>query len=91
MTTRPFPIVTLLAILGEDEGKIVCNRITGTGRWSIDHELVFEYENTLYQTSYSVGATEMQNEGPWEYARDPVECVEVEAYEKIVIDYRPVQ
>lgn len=47
-------------------------------RWSIQHRIVFmDTDGTYWQTEYSVGATEMQHEGPWEWV-DEVTAVEVE-------------
>ena len=63
--------------------------ITGRSRWSIHYRLVFGHGGKLYRTSYSIGATEMQDEQAFEY-RDEYECDEVEAYEKTVTAYRPV-
>lgn len=53
------------------------DKIIDTSRWSIHHEIVFEHQGKFYQTEYSEGATEMQDESPWEYD-DEVDCVEVE-------------
>lgn len=57
--------------------------IVDTSRWSIQHEIIFEYEGKFYRTYYSVGATEMQDERPWEYD-DTVECTEVEIKQVLV-------
>lgn len=46
-------------------------------RWSIIYEIIFEYEGKFYSTHYSGGATECQDEQPWEFEEE-VECVEVE-------------
>ena len=54
-----------------------------TSRWSIHYSIVFAHEGKFYKTSYSVGATESQDESPWEY-QDEVECTEVEAKEVTV-------
>lgn len=51
--------------------------------WSIYHEIVFEYDGQYYKTNYSVGATEYQDESPWEYD-DEIECIEVEEKEVLV-------
>lgn len=75
-------------VLGSDD--VVRDEIVGTRRWSIDHEIIFKHEGKLYRTNYSVGATESQDEGPWEYETNGVECTEVEAFEKSVTDYRDV-
>jgi hypothetical protein len=66
------------------------NRIIDNSRWSISHEIIFEHEGKFYQTYYSVGATEQQDESPWEY-EDEVECVEVQQVEKVVKVWEPVQ
>ncbi|ODA08253.1 hypothetical protein [Paenibacillus polymyxa] len=63
--------------------------ITDTSRWSIHHEIVFEHEGKFYQTYYSEGATEMQDESPWEYEED-VDCDEVELKEVKVMKWVPV-
>ena len=61
----------------------IVDRIINTTRWSIVHEIVFEDNGKFYQTTYSEGATEMQDERPWEY-EDEVECEEVELREEKV-------
>lgn len=60
--------------------RAITNKIIDTSRWSIIHEIVFEDNNKFYQTTYSVGATECQDESPWEYD-DIIECDEVELRE----------
>jgi hypothetical protein len=57
--------------------------VTDNSRWSIQHEIIFEYEGKFYSASYSVGATEMQDESPWEY-EDEVKCYEVEKKQVMV-------
>lgn len=59
------------------------NDIVDIGRWSINHEIVFAHNGKFYRTYYSEGATEMQEERPWEYEQE-VECYEVELVEKLV-------
>ena len=61
----------------------IVDRIIDTTRWSIVHEIIFEDNGKFYQTTYSEGATEMQDERPWEY-EDEVECEEVELREEKV-------
>lgn len=65
------------------------DEVVDNSRWSIQHEIIFEYEGKFYRTSYSVGATEQQDEGPWEYD-DTVECTEVEQKEVLVKQWVPV-
>ena len=69
----------------------VVDELVSTSRWSIQHYLVFKHEDKFYETHYSTGATENQDEGPWEYEDDPIECQEVEAYQKTVTAYRAVK
>lgn len=69
---------------------VVSDVITGQGRWSTYHEVVFIDGDALWRTSYSVGSTEVQDEEPWEYLA-AVECVEVAPVEKIVTVYEEVQ
>lgn len=52
------------------------DEVVGNSRWSVQHSIIFEYQGKFYSTSYSVGATEMQDERPWEY-EDTVDCYEV--------------
>ena len=59
------------------------DKVVDNTRWSVIHEIIFEHEGKFYRTSYSVGATEEQDEGPWEYD-DEVECTEVHEVEKVV-------
>ena len=57
--------------------------IIDQGRWSIYHKIIFEYNGKHYKTHYSVGATELQEERPWEYKKE-IECTEVELKEVTV-------
>lgn len=70
--------------------KIVQNRITRHRRWSIDHTIVFEKDGKFYQSSYSVGATESQDESPYEYNDDEIECPEVIPVQEMVTVYKLV-
>lgn len=42
-------------------------------------------------TTYSVGATEMQEERPWEFDGDEIVCTEVEPKEVTVVTWIPVK
>lgn len=56
----------------------ISDEIVGTSRWSVQHEVIFKWKDGKnYKTHYSVGATEQQDESPWEYETE-VNCVEVE-------------
>lgn len=77
--------------ISEDESfEIISDEISDTTRWSELHDLVFMHNGKLYETDYSCGLTEMQDESPFEYADDEIECPEVEAYEKTVTAYRRI-
>ncbi|MEH7552848.1 hypothetical protein [Bacillus altitudinis] len=61
----------------------VLKEIVETSRWSIHYRIVFAYQDKFYETTYKEGATELQEESPWEYD-DQVECFEVELKEVMV-------
>lgn len=91
MTTRKFPKQYLRDILWDDTPGKVEDKITGTGRWSVYHSMVFKAEDGLhYETEYSEGATEQQDETPFEYDDDEIECVQVEQAEKTVLVWQAV-
>lgn len=62
--------------------KCVLKEIVGHSRWSVVYRIIFEYQSKFYENFYSVGATEQQDEGPWEYEEE-VECMEVHQVEKL--------
>lgn len=71
--------------------KIVENEIIGNRRWSIDYQLVIKEIATgkYYMDTYSVGATESQDESAWEYSEP--NFVEVEPFQETVTKYRKVK
>ncbi len=76
-------------VLYNPQATILRNVMSDQSRWSTSYDLVFLHEGKTYETYYSRGSTEQQDEGPWEN-EDEVECFEVEAYTKTVTDYRRV-
>jgi hypothetical protein len=79
-----------------DDGKYptahaVMNELEGTSRWSTHHRLIFEVDGKTYESFYRQGATEQQDEAPYENDFDEIECIQVEPYERTVIAYRPVK
>lgn len=92
---QTFAKETLIDLLADDsdEYQIVSDEIVENSRWSILHELIFKSrdEEKFFRTSYSVGATEQQDEYPFEYADEEIECDVVEPVEKTVIVYRRVK
>lgn len=92
--TRKFPKEDLKELVGwgDPEGyEEISSDILYTSRWSIHYDLVFKYEDKFYNTSFSRGATESQDERPFEYAENEIECVQVEPTEKTIIVYVPVK
>ena len=67
----------------------IVDRIIDTTRWSIIHEIVFADKGKFYMTIYSEGATECQDERPWEFD-DEIECEEVELREVKIKKWVPV-
>ena len=66
-------------------------QVTGKSRWSIQKEGVFLHKpsNKHYEFYWQVGATEMQDEQPFEYEKE-VHPVEVELKEIVVQKWVPV-
>lgn len=91
---RMFTREQLLSFLQEDEedGTAVVNQLVESTRWSLIYKFIFKFifkfEGKYYETSYLRGATEYQDEQPWQNKKE-VECTEVEPYTRMVIDYRP--
>ena len=56
---------------------LVEDEIVDTSRWSEIRYLVFTDGEKHYGISYSKGLTEMQDERPFQYEPDEIECKEV--------------
>lgn len=80
---------TLQDLVGDavDGYEIIYDKIDGNSRWSIIHEMVFKFDGKFYMTSYSVGATECQDESPYEFDDDEIECKEVFQKQKTITVY----
>lgn len=74
---------------GEFLPELIEDKITGTSRWSIQHSVVFKLEERFWRTQYQVGATEYQDEQPFEYV-DDVPCQEVAPIDKTITVWVPV-
>jgi len=87
------PKETLLQILDRehDTAEVISDEIVDSSRWSNHYELIFKLDDKFYRTSYSVGATESQDEGPWEYEEGEIDCTLVEPREVTVIKYVAVK
>lgn len=86
-----FPTEDLKEMLWGDHDRsvyeVMRDEMVDTGRWSIYYRLVFKYQDKYYAVGYGRGATECQDEQPFENEGDTVECDEVQRVEKVVIDY----
>lgn len=88
----------LQEIVGEyaqqERFEVVQNVISDHGRWSIYYDCIIKDKETgkFYDASYSQGATESQNEYPFDIDETDedgnIELDEVEPYEEIVTRYR---
>jgi hypothetical protein len=79
-----------------DEGSFdaytfISKELTGRSRWHSHYTLTFGYsDGKFYQVKYQSGATEMQDDYPFDDEGDEVECYEVVPVEKTVIVYEKV-
>ena len=80
----------MFEVLCGNKGKIIQNKIIDTGRWSIYYDLTFKLDDKYYNIGYSEGATEQQDESPWE-GQEKVDCTEVEPVEKTVTVFEPIK
>lgn len=73
--------------------EFVQEELVDTSRWSHIYERIYKDLNSgkFYVTSYRTGATECQDETPYECDGDVVEFVEVVPTEIVKIEYLPVK
>ena len=73
--------------------KLIEDEVCDHSRWSVIHSMIFKVLATgkYYCTSYSVGATEYQDEGAYEYSSAEIECTEVIPKKIEVIQYVEVK
>lgn len=67
--------------------EVIEDNVTDNSRWSIHHTCIFKYGGVYYRTHYSVGATESQDEQPYEYDGDEIEVEVVEQREVKVLKW----
>jgi len=91
MPTIKIPTELARAIVWDDsdEGELVEEGIFDSSRWSLTYKAIIKYQDKFYKTFYRVGATEMQEEKPWEYD-DFAELVEVHAVPKTIMVWEKV-
>lgn len=73
--------------LQDMEGETIEDVMIEHKRWAVVHRRVFKHEGKFYITRYHVGATESQDESPYENDPDLIECNEAVPVEKTVIVY----
>lgn len=68
---------------------LIKSEMFDTSRWSHHYQRIYKDLDTgkFYSTTYSSGATECQDERPYEYDGPEVEFTEVVAREKVVVEY----
>lgn len=87
--SRMFTKEFLLDVLSKDaEGaEIIEDEMYDKSRWSLHYWLIFKFEDKFYGVGYSRGATEYQDESPWEYDGDNIETFEQVQVTKTIITY----
>lgn len=76
------------AILWEETPyKIVRNELVDNTRWNLVYGLVVEKDGKFFRTEYQTGATESQDNSPFDYM-DEVEFEEVFPVEKTITVYQ---
>lgn len=88
--TRTFEKEFLIDLDTNKNVEIIKEEIIDHTRWSVIYYVTFKYEGKFYGTSYSVGATETQDETPYEYDGDLIECEELEPKEVTIIEYHHI-
>lgn len=79
-----------LAWAKEHDGfKVIERNLIDHSRWSVSYSLVIEKYGHFYSCGFSRGATECQDESPFEYENDPIEFEEVFPVQKTITVYEP--
>jgi len=73
-----------------DEAELIETEFVEVSRWSIHYRLVFKIDNKFYSAPYSKGATESQDESPFEYDPEEIECEEVFPQVRTITVYRTI-
>lgn len=71
-----------------NEYDVISDDIVSTSRWSEHHDIIVKRvsDGKFFESNYSTGKTEMQDESPYEY--DDPEFTEVFPVEETVIKYK---
>jgi len=87
--TIPAELARAIVYDDSDEGELVEEEIFDTSRWSLTYKAIIKYQDKFYKTFYRVGATEQQEEKPWEFD-DVAELVEVHQVPKTMMVWEEV-
>ena len=87
--TKEFLLDCVYGELNDSVGdiEVIENKLIDNSRWSLHYRMIFRMKDQYYETFYSRGSTEYQDESPYEYDGDMIECYEVVPVEKKVIVY----
>lgn len=94
MPTKLFKKEHLQGILFEEEGLddlLVHEEFIDSSRWSTHHMMIFKDEDKFYSAYFSRGATEQQEEAPFEYDEDEIKCSQVHEVEVLTKEWREVK
>lgn len=81
-------ILKELVFGGSAEGfEVISEDIVETDRWSILYLMIFKTDNRYFSSYFRRGATEYQDESPYDGEGDKVRCIEVFPTEVKVIKY----
>ena len=68
------------------------NELLEVSRWQQHFRMTFKLpDGDIYQVRYTKGATEQQDEQPFEYADDIVPCVQVRPRTQVITVYEPIE
>ena len=83
-----FSAEVMLSIANDDTDEFIKveDQIIDNERWTVTHEMIFQQISTgkFYRSYFRRGATEYQDEGPYEYDGDIITCKEVVKKEVMV-------
>ena len=74
----------------DTDAELIENELDDHGRWSLHYRLVFKYEGKFYRVYYSRGATENQDEEPFEYEPVELDCEEVFPQARTITVYETI-
>lgn len=70
-----------------ENAEVIVDDIEDIGRWSTYHTLIFKLDGDFYRTFYRRGATEYQDESPWEHDTE-VTCEQVYPVQEMTTVYK---